>query len=82
MKKDNFASRYTWISPSVPCTVAVKRGSHSFLFLFVLDIISYHPDSSVGRVSTFGAGGCGFESRLHHTKGVKMVLAAPLLTLA
>ena len=28
-------------------------------------------DSSVGRASTFGAGGCGFESRLHHTKGCK-----------
>ena len=41
-----------------------------------------HPDSSVGRASAFGAGGRGFESRLHHTKGVKMVLAAPLLALA
>ena len=29
------------------------------------------PDSSVGRVSAFGAGGRGFESRPHHTKGVK-----------
>ena len=33
------------------------------------------PDSSVGRASAFGAGGRGFESRSHHTKGVKMVLA-------
>ena len=39
MKKDNFASKYTWISPSVPCTVAVKSDSHSILFLFVLDLI-------------------------------------------
>ena len=38
-------------------------------------------DSSVGRASAFGAGGRGFKSRPHHTKGVKMVLAAPLLTL-
>ena len=29
------------------------------------------PDGSVGRVSAFGAGGCGFESLPHHTKGVK-----------
>ena len=27
--------------------------------------------SSVGRVSAFGAGGRGFESRPHHTKGVR-----------
>ena len=44
--------------------------------------IEYRPDSSVGRVSAFGVGGRGFESRPHHTKGVKMVLAAPLQTLA
>ena len=41
-----------------------------------------HPDNSVGRASTFGGGGHGFESLQHHTKGVKMVLAAPSLTLA
>ena len=29
------------------------------------------PDSSVGRASAFGAVGRGFESRPHHTKGVK-----------
>ena len=29
------------------------------------------PDSSVGRASAFVAGGRGFESRPHHTKGVK-----------
>ena len=29
------------------------------------------PDSSVGRASAFGAGGCAFDSRSHHTKGVK-----------
>ena len=28
-------------------------------------------DSSVGRGSSFGAEGPGFESRLHHAKGVK-----------
>ena len=28
-------------------------------------------DSSVGRVSAFGAGGRGFIFRPHHTKGVK-----------
>ena len=28
-------------------------------------------DSSVGRASTFGAGGCGFESQPHHTKRCK-----------
>ena len=43
----------------------------------------YRPDSSVGKASAFGAGGCGFETRPHHTKGVKkMVLAAPLLSKA
>ena len=31
----------------------------------------YRPDSSVGRVSAFGAGGRGFESRVHYAKGVK-----------
>ena len=31
----------------------------------------YRPESSVGRTSAFGVGGCGFESRSHHTKGVK-----------
>ena len=40
------------------------------------------PDSSLGRASAFGRGGHGFESLQHHTKGVKRVLAAPLLTLA
>ena len=29
------------------------------------------PNSSVGRASAFGAGGREFESRPHHTKGVK-----------
>ena len=29
------------------------------------------PDSSVCRASAFGEGGRGFESRPHHTKGVK-----------
>ena len=29
------------------------------------------PDSSVGRASAFRAGGPRFESRWHHTKGVK-----------
>ena len=29
------------------------------------------PDSSVGKASAFGAGARGFESRPHHTKGVK-----------
>ena len=31
----------------------------------------YRPDSSVGRASTFWAGGHGFESGPHYTKGVK-----------
>ena len=30
-----------------------------------------HLDCSVGRASDFGAGGRGFESQPHHTKGVK-----------
>ena len=34
-------------------------------------------DSSVGRASAFGAECHEFESCPHHTKGVKMVLAAP-----
>ena len=50
--------------------------------LYVLNLSVNRPDSSVGRASAFGAPGRGFESRLHLTKGVKMVLAAPLLTLA
>ena len=37
----------------------------------VLGILGTRPDSSVGRASAFGAGGRGFESRPHHTKGVK-----------
>ena len=40
------------------------------------------PDSSVGGASLIGAGSRGFELGPHHTKDVKMVLAAPLLTLA
>ena len=39
MKKDNFVSKYTWISPSFLCPVAVKRYSNSSLFLFILDLI-------------------------------------------
>ena len=31
----------------------------------------YRLDSSVGRASAFRVGGRGFESRPHHTKGVK-----------
>ena len=40
--------------------------------LAILDLCRFHyrPDSSVGRASTFGAGGRGFESQPHHTKGV------------
>ena len=41
-----------------------------------------NPDNSAGRASAFGAGGRGFEFRPYHTKGVKMVQAALLLTLA
>ena len=33
--------------------------------------LSYRPDSSVGRASAFEGRGHGFESRPHHTKGVK-----------
>ena len=33
--------------------------------------LRYRRDSLVGRGSAFGAGGCGFESRPHHTQGVK-----------
>ena len=39
----------------------------------------YHINSSVVRVSTLGVGGSVFESGPHHTKAVKMILAAPLL---
>ena len=42
-----------------------------FHVLFVVYLVFDRPDSSVGRVSAFGAGGHGFESRPHHTKGVK-----------
>ena len=37
----------------------------------ILDCVFYRPDSSVGRAYAFGAGGRGFESRPHNTKGVK-----------
>ena len=36
------------------------------------------PDSSVGRASPFRAGGCGFESRPHNTKGVINVTSSSL----
>ena len=39
--------------------------------LYGLNLSVNRPDSSVGRASAFGAGGRGFESRPHHTKGVK-----------
>ena len=37
------------------------------------DLVDKHGrlDSSVGRASPLGAGGRGFETRPHHTKGVK-----------
>ena len=41
------------------------------------DFFTLSPPDSVGRASTFGAGGRGFESQPHHTKVVKMVLTAP-----
>ena len=37
----------------------------------MLQTLYFSPDSSVDRASASGAGGCGFESRPHHTKGVK-----------
>ena len=40
------------------------------------------PDSSVGIASTFGAGGHGFESWTHYTKGVKNGTSSSMLTLA
>ena len=40
------------------------------------------PDSSSGRASASGSEGRRFDPRPRHTKGVKMVLVAPLLTLA
>ena len=40
------------------------------------------PDSLVVRASASGSEGRGFAPRLRHTKGVKMVLVAPLQTLA
>ena len=43
-------------------------------------ILALSPNSSTGRASTFEGEGLVFESRLHLTKGLKMVLAAPLLT--
>ena len=39
MKKDNFVSKYTWISLFFPCAVAVKRDINCYLFLFILDLI-------------------------------------------
>ena len=43
---------------------------------------SYVPsDSSVDRAPTFGAGGRGFESWPHHTKGVKNGTSEQLLLL-
>ena len=36
------------------------------------------PDNSVGRVSTFGAGGRGFKFRPHHTKGLKIGTSSSL----
>ena len=51
--------------------------------LMNLYTVVYRLDSSVGRASAFGAGGRGFESRGRTIPKVqKMVLAAPLLTLA
>ena len=40
------------------------------------------PDSLVVRASASGSEGRGFAPRPRHTKGVKMLLVAPLLTLA
>ena len=40
------------------------------------------PDSSSGRASASGSEGRRFDPRPRHTKGVKMVLVAPLLMLA
>ena len=45
-----------------------------FLQLYILiQLYIDLPDSSVGRASALGVGGCGFESQPHHTctKGVK-----------
>ena len=49
---------------------------------YLLQYLKTGPDSSSGRASASGARGRRFESRLCHTKGVKTVIAAPLLTLA
>ena len=43
---------------------------------------SIGPDSLVVRALASGAVGRGFAPRSRHTKGVKMVLEAPLLTFA
>ena len=48
-------------------TISLHTQNYANVFFLTFDC----PDSSVGRASTFGAGGLGFESGLHHTKGVK-----------
>ena len=50
------------------------------IYRFIINGPSLRPDSSVDNASAFGAGCRWFESRQHQTKGVKMVLAASLLT--
>ena len=49
---------------------------------YVIIYLSTDPDSSSGRASASGAVGLGLESWPRHTKGIKIVLQAPLLALA
>ena len=58
-----------------------RKGYGTTEYIFVLNSFT-GPDSLVVRASASGAVGRGFASRSRHTKGVKMVLVAPLLTFA
>ena len=58
---------------------AIKNeGARVFTTLYIIPA----PDSLVVRASASRSEGRGFAPRPRHTKGVKMVLVAPLLTLA
>ena len=60
--------------------IELKHLEEMYFHKYITILIHYfldRLDSLVSRGSASGAGGRGFESRQHHTKGVKMVLAAP-----
>ena len=48
-------------------TLLTFKGIHK-----MVPFSKYRPNSSVGRASAFRAGGRGFKSRTHYTKGVKI----------